>query len=67
MQNSPRPDYRTGAVLFYRIERRPCVGKAKSRYSSNLRTARKASVGIWTVPSARIFFLPFENAPRFKS
>ncbi len=23
--------------------------------------------GIWTVPRARIFFLPFENAPRFKS
>ena len=27
-------------------------------HSSSLRTARKASVGIWTVPSWRIFFLP---------
>ena len=27
-------------------------------YSSSLSTARNASVGIWTVPSWRIFFLP---------
>ena len=27
-------------------------------YSSSLRTARNASVGIWTVPKERIFFLP---------
>ena len=26
--------------------------------SSSLRTARKASVGTWTVPRERIFFLP---------
>ncbi len=28
------------------------------RNGSSLRTARKASLGIWTVPSWRIFFLP---------
>ena len=27
-------------------------------YSSSLSTARKASVGIWTEPRERIFFLP---------
>ncbi len=32
--------------------------EAKNIYSSSFSTARKASVGIWTVPNCRIFFLP---------
>ena len=41
------------------LARRFAAGrKAKSRHSSSFRTARNASVGICTVPSARIFFLP---------
>ena len=48
-----------GALLFYFVLSAP--------YSSSFSTAKNASVGICTVPSARIFFLPFENAPRFKS
>ena len=46
------------ALLFYFVLSMP--------YSSSFSTAKKASVGICTVPSARIFFLPFENASRFK-
>jgi len=35
--------------------------KARSHHSSSLSTARKASVGICTVPNWRIFFLPVQD------
>ena len=45
------------------------VSCAGFRHSSSLRTAMKASVGSWTVPRVRIFFLPsfcFSNSFFFR-
>ena len=45
----------TDALFFARYIK---ISRMGFRYSSNLRTAMKASVGSWTVPRVRIFFLP---------
>ena len=45
----------TDALFFARYIK---ISRMGFRHSSNLRTAMKASVGSWTVPRVRIFFLP---------
>ena len=40
--------------------------QAETNYSSSFSTAKNASVGICTVPKARILFLPFENRSAFQ-
>ena len=45
------------------------ISRMGFRHSSSLRTAMKASVGSWTVPRVRIFFLPsfcFSNSFFFR-
>ena len=62
-----RESIRTTDALFF--ARYIKISRMGFRHSSSLRTAMKASVGSWTVPRVRIFFLPsfcFSNSFFFR-